>query len=409
MRIVITGASGFVGRQMVPLLLRGEATLLLVGRDSATLRRQFPDCEAIGYEDAQISAAGYDMLVHLAVINNNQAASSDDVQQVNVELAAQACAIARAAAIGRFVLVSSVHALQENNSSDYAVSKRLAAERIAAIDGIARVVLFLPAVVGDCFSGKLQLLNKLPRWLSGVLFSMLAAVRPTVHVDVIAGCLLSGAPAPDVSPVPVVILSDGQQRNFVFTGAKRLIDIALSLVIMLLLWWAMLLVWAGIKILSPGPGLFRQLRVGRDEKPFTCLKFRTMKITAPNVATHEVSAAEVTPFGRILRRTKLDELPQALNVLKNEMSFVGSRPCLLSQSAVIAARRPRGVFHATPGITGFAQIQGLDMSDPEALAASDQEYLRLQLLVLDARIIAKTQVNGSAGDKVRNQAMRASF
>lgn len=402
MRIVITGASGFVGRQMVPLLLRGGATLLLVGRDPAALRRQFPECEAAGYEDVQISAAGYDMLVHLAVINNNRAASRDDVQRVNVELAEQVCAIARAASIGRFVLVSSVHALQEDNNSDYAVSKRLAAERIAAIDGIAKVVLFLPAVVGDCFSGKLQPLNKLPRWLSGTLFKVLAAMRPTVHVDVIADYLLSGAPAPDVAPVPTVILSDGQQRNFVFTGAKRLIDIALSLVVILLLWWLMLLVWVGIKIFSPGPGLFKQLRVGRDEKLFICLKFRTMKTTTPNVATHDVSAAQVTPFGRILRRTKLDELPQVLNVLKNEMSFVGPRPCLPSQSTVLEARRARGVCHATPGITGFAQIQGLDMSDPEVLAASDQEYLRLQSLVLDAKIIVRTALGGGAGDKVRS-------
>ena len=401
MRIVITGASGFVGRQIVPLLLRNGAKLLLVGRDPAALRRQFPDCEAGGYEDIRRSAEGYDMLVHLAVINNNQVASKADVQRVNVELAGQVCASAKAAAIGRFVLVSSVHALQESNVSDYAMSKRLAAEKIATIPGIAKVVLFLPAVVGGQFAGKLQFLNKIPRALSGFLLKWLAAVRPTVDVEVIADYLLSGAPAPDGLPLPATILSDGQQRNSVFTGLKRLIDIGLSLVVILGLWWAMLLIWVAIRVFSSGPGLFRQVRVGRNEKRFTCLKFRTMRTTAPNVATHVVSAAEVTSVGRFLRRTKLDELPQVINVLKNEMSFVGPRPCLPSQTAVIEARRARGIFDAAPGITGFAQIQGLDMSNPEALAASDEEYLRLQSLLLDVKIIVRTGLGGGSGDKVR--------
>ena len=136
------------------------------------------------------------MLVHLAVINNDQAARWDDVRRVNVDLAKQVCASARAAGIGRFVLVSSVHALQEHNRSDYAVSKRQAAEEIAAIQGIIRVVLFLPAVVGDTFAGKLKLLNRLPRLLRSKLLFMVAALRPTVHVQFIADYVLSGARAP---------------------------------------------------------------------------------------------------------------------------------------------------------------------------------------------------------------------
>ncbi len=409
MRIVITGASGFVGRQLVPLLLRGGATLLLVGRDPAAIRRQFPGCEVAGYEDIPAVAAGYDMLVHLAVINNGRAASwaagRDDVRRVNVELAARTCAYAREAGIGRFVLASSVHALQERNGSDYAASKRLAAERIAAVEGIARIVLFLPAVTGESFAGKLQMLNWLPRPLARLALAALSALRPTVHVATVADYLLAGAPAPETSPetapVASVILSEDQQRNPVFTGVKRLADIGLSLAAILLLWWAMLLIWAGIRMSSPGPGIFRQLRVGRGERPFTCLKFRTMKATAPNVATHEVSAAEVTPLGRFLRRTKLDELPQVLNVLRNEMSFVGPRPCLPSQHALIEARRARGVLDIKPGITGYAQIRGLDMSDPEALAVSDGQYLRLQSLALDAAIIVRTALGGGGGDRLR--------
>lgn len=150
----------------------------------------------------------------------------------------------------------------------------------------------------------------------------------------------------------------------------------------------------GVRATSPGPALLVQHRVGRNEAPFRCLKLRTMWKDTRAVPTHEASAGAVTPFGRFLRRTKLDELPQLWNVLRGEMSFVGPRPCLLTQEALISARRRRGVYALRPGITGLAQVRGVDMSDPERLAAIDAEYLARRSLLLDVKILLATLVPG---------------
>ena len=124
-----------------------------------------------------------------------------------------------------------------------------------------------------------------------------------------------------------------------------------------------------------GSPLLRQRRLGRHQKPFTMVKFRTMRRDTAHVATHLADASAITPFGRFLRRTKLDELPQLWNVLKGEMSLVGPRPCLPSQHELIAARERLGVFAARPGITGLAQVNGIDMSTPELLAETDARML----------------------------------
>jgi O-antigen biosynthesis protein WbqP len=121
--------------------------------------------------------------------------------------------------------------------------------------------------------------------------------------------------------------------------------------------------------------LFRQERVGRHQQPFVLVKFRTMRPDTASVATHLADASAVTPFGRFLRRTKLDELPQLWNVLRGDMSLVGPRPCLFNQHELIAERVARGVFDVRPGITGLAQVQGIDMSTPELLARTDAEML----------------------------------
>lgn len=131
----------------------------------------------------------------------------------------------------------------------------------------------------------------------------------------------------------------------------------------------------GLCWLDTGSPLFRQERVGRRQKPFILLKFRTMKPSTASVATHLVDASAVTELGRFLRRTKLDELPQLWNVLRGEMSLVGPRPCLPNQLELISERISRGVFAARPGMTGLAQINRIDMSTPKLLAETDQKML----------------------------------
>lgn len=156
-----------------------------------------------------------------------------------------------------------------------------------------------------------------------------------------------------------------------------------------------------IRLTSPGPAIFLQTRVGLNEKPFTCLKLRTMYCETENVPTHEAGASSITPVGRLLRRFKFDELPQLWNVLAGRMSFVGPRPCLPSQTALIAARRAYGLYKLRPGITGVAQVAGVDMSDPEKLAALDAAYLHDMSLAADIRLILATALGSGQGDRVR--------
>lgn len=171
---------------------------------------------------------------------------------------------------------------------------------------------------------------------------------------------------------------------------KRIFDIAASLTGLILLALPMVIVAIIIRLSSPGPALFPQQRVGRNEKPFTCYKFRTMHVGTEQRATHEVSKSAITSAGKILRRFKIDELPQLWNVLRGEMSLVGPRPCLPIQKELVEERRKRGVYTLRPGITGLAQVQDVNMSSPRKLAEIDADYLNRQSFGLDLGIILRT-------------------
>jgi O-antigen biosynthesis protein WbqP len=151
-----------------------------------------------------------------------------------------------------------------------------------------------------------------------------------------------------------------------------------------------------------GSPLFRQERVGRYQRSFTLVKFRTMRLDTASVATHLADASAVTRFGRFLRRTKLDELPQLWNVLRGEMSLVGPRPCLPNQEELIAERQKRRVFEVRPGITGLAQVSGIDMSQPARLAEVDEQMIRTLTLADYFRYLLVTVTGKGSGDRVRS-------
>lgn len=180
---------------------------------------------------------------------------------------------------------------------------------------------------------------------------------------------------------------------------KRILDILFSLFGLIVL-LPLLLALCLIGLLDTGSPLFLQRRVGRYQAPFTLIKMRTMRRNAASVATHLADPDAVTRFGRFLRRTKLDELPQLWNVLKGDMSLVGPRPCLFSQEELINERAKRGVFGARPGITGLAQIQGIDMSTPELLAETDARMLSSLRVTDYFRYIILTAMGRGAGDRV---------
>jgi lipopolysaccharide/colanic/teichoic acid biosynthesis glycosyltransferase len=179
----------------------------------------------------------------------------------------------------------------------------------------------------------------------------------------------------------------------------RLLDFIFAL-LGLIFGLPVLLVLVVIGLVDTGSPIFRQQRVGRNQKPFTLVKFRTMKKDTASVASHLASANAITPFGHFLRRTKLDELPQLWNVLKGEMSLVGPRPCLFNQEELIDERESRGVLSARPGITGLAQVNDIDMSTPRLLAETDQKMLKNLTVGAYFKYIFMTVAGKGAGDRV---------
>ena len=125
-----------------------------------------------------------------------------------------------------------------------------------------------------------------------------------------------------------------------------------------------------------GLPLFTQIRVGRHQRSFLLIKFRTMPVNTLSVATHLVKNTIITPYGKFLRRTKLDEIPQLYNVLIGDMSLVGPRPCLLNQKKLIIERKKRGIYKVKPGITGLSQVSGVTMRTPKLLAKTDLKMIK---------------------------------
>lgn len=191
---------------------------------------------------------------------------------------------------------------------------------------------------------------------------------------------------------------EGRPQPSIDRRGKRLFDLALASMLALPALGACLVFAILIRLIDHSSPLFQQERVGRLGRPFLLYKLRTMRADSPNLPTHESSASHVTSLGRFLRRTKIDELPQLINVLRGDMSFVGPRPCLLSQIELINLREELGVSMLRPGITGVSQIVGLDMSQPAALATSDAAYLRPWSLRTDLAILSRTFLGSGSGD-----------
>lgn len=182
----------------------------------------------------------------------------------------------------------------------------------------------------------------------------------------------------------------------------RLLDVVMAGLGLLLL-LPVLLVLCGLGWLDTRSPLFRQERVGRHQRPFVLVKFRTMRQGTASVASHLASSSAITPLGALLRRTKLDELPQLWNVLLGDMSLVGPRPGLFNQQELTEARAAQGVFAARPGITGLAQVNGIDMSTPDLLAQTDARMLRELGVGSYFRFIALTVLGKGTGDAARRQ------
>lgn len=173
---------------------------------------------------------------------------------------------------------------------------------------------------------------------------------------------------------------------------KRVFDFIISLIGVIVLSPIILIVALSVKFTSPGPMLFKQRRIGKNNVEFEIYKFRTMRIDTPNVPTHLLENPEqwITPVGKFLRKTSLDELPQLFNILKGEMSIVGPRPALYNQIDLKEMRTEAGVHKLVPGLTGWAQINGRDEIPLSLKVKLDKEYLMKKSFFFDIKIIFMT-------------------
>lgn len=410
MKVIVTGATGLVGSHIIPYLHSQGVSLVLVGRSVQTLEQAYPDLQSCDYEDLENHLPGADAVVHLAVRNNDQPGSLAEFREANVELVKRLVAQAKNADLPCFLQLSTLQANTQakggSGVSAYAQSKEEAETYLGTVTGLNILTMRLAAVYSDGqYTGKLKLLYKLPKILRPLAFNMLAALRPTTHADLIGPALLEALQRVEFLDdtellAEPVLISDGQKGNWFYASMMFTIDLLFVLFVLGALWWFLIGIWIAVKLTSDGPGFLAQDRVGRNGRIFKCYKFRTMFAGTKQAGTHNLTSSSITKVGHVLRKTKIDELPQVLNILKNEVSLIGPRPCLPVQQELIAARRARGVLTVKPGISGWSQIQGIDMSEPVRLARMDADYIARRAVPFDLKIMIATAIGRGQGDKV---------
>jgi len=386
MKIVISGASGFVAGQLVPFFLGEGHSLLLVSRDPGSLRGRFPGSKSVSFSDWVEEARGYDAFLHLAVQNNDSGGSLASFMDANDGVSEDCAAKARNLGIKRFIFASSVHTLDPLDNSFYAQSKRAGEQSVRRSFGESCEIVHFGAVYGSRFAGKMAILNSLPPFIRRPGFQALSALNPVTNVRTIA-TYLSSDPAETADRV--TILADDKDDSPVYRVWRRTLDLTFVAGAVLLS-PLLALVWVVVVMKDGSPGFFLQNRVGVDGKVFRCIKLRTMSNGTVSKGTHLVEDSAVTKIGRFLRRFKIDEIPQVINVAKKEMNLIGPRPSLPDQHEVIASRTVRGVLGSTPGLTGWAQVNGIDMSAPAELAKLDAQYLKLRSILWDIKIMKRT-------------------
>jgi lipopolysaccharide/colanic/teichoic acid biosynthesis glycosyltransferase len=412
MKIVITGASGFVGGEIIQYFEKVGADLLLVGRNPKSLATLYPYHSTTDYAGLAHAGVGYDAILHMAVKNNDSTGTDAEFQVANVGLLHTVLGAVREAGIGTFINLTTLHAANAQSASQsdkmtpYARSKRAADAVLAKQTDLRIINLRLPAVYGKVYKGKLAIVNPLPGPLRLIGFKTLAALKPTVHIrevfDTVAQ-VLSSVPNLDAAQGvhTDIIVTDRQTNNQVYHCVKRLIDLVFVFSVIAFFWWVLVIAWIAVKFSSAGPALFIQDRVGLNGKVFSCYKFRTMNVGTQQTGSHNVDVTVITKVGHFLRRTKIDELPQIWNILFKQMSLIGPRPCLPIQKKLIVERTERDILHVLGGVSGLAQIQNVDMSDPVRLAHLDAEYVKLRTIPLDLKIILSTAIGRGQGDKTR--------
>ena len=398
MKIIITGASGFVGSLIVPELEKKGIKMLLVSRSLNKLKKKYYNQSVCEYNELRNFANNYDCIFHLSTFNNEKEYNYEIASKENLKIFKKVFEIAKRYNLYVFNF-SSIHSLDLSFKTHYAKSKREIEKYINNSNYHKIETIYLPLIYGKKMSGKIKFLNVFPKFFSNLIFYFLSAFKPTVNINTIINYLLKS----DINfkENKLNILSEDINKNFIFSFSKRTFDLFFSISILLFLWWLLILVWLFIKIETSGPGLIFQKRVGKNGKTFNCIKFRTMKFGVKQAPTHQMSPSDLTIFGSFIRKTKIDELPQIFNIIFNEMSLVGPRPCLEIQNELINKRKEFQILDIKPGITGFAQVNKIDMSNIERIIKYDFIYLKSQSLLFDLNIILKTIFGAGNIDNIR--------
>lgn len=171
---------------------------------------------------------------------------------------------------------------------------------------------------------------------------------------------------------------------------KRIVDVILASCLLVCLAPIYIIVAILIRFQDGGPALFKQMRIGKAGENFKFYKFRSMPLSTPNVESKDTKKIQITPFGKFIRRTNLDELPQFYNVLKGDMSFIGPRPPIPQQFDLIDLRKKNGAINLRPGLTGWAQVNSFDGMSVEQKAKFDGEYAHKFSFLFDCIILLKT-------------------
>lgn len=350
------------------------------------MKRRFPELKVRSIHNWESLAKGYDVFLHLAVMNNNRPGSRGDFLRANADLTASYAVGAKKAKIRRFIYPSTVQTFLPAHDSYYVESKLAGEKKAREFFSNSVEVVYLGLVHGAKFSGRLSLLNRFPQPVGRSVFSVFSPLKPTTRAKLLADYVNE----PErLAPKNLGILTDSKLENLIYRFWRYGLSLGFVLAVILLA-PLLLTVWLVIVLGSGRPGFFLQERLGRGGSTFRCAKFRTMQNGTKSLGTHLVDEKSVTPLGRFLRRLKVDELPQAVNVALGHMTLIGPRPSLPTQQEVIIARELHGVVDYTPGLTGWAQVNGIDMSNPDKIAQYDAQYLGLQSVWLDVLIMKRT-------------------
>ncbi len=395
----MTGYTGTIGSDLLPMLADNGRIIRLFSRNALNRQETAGNGTCFTYDQLADGLAGTSALIHLAALNNDVKGNPEDFKAVNVDLTMRIAKAAQAAGCSLFVNFTSTHALQ-NARSLYGKTKYDAELALQEITGMHIVNFRIPAYVGGKSTGKLRWVNLLPGPLRGVALLILAALRPTVGLTDIVVALRKLENTDKENWPSELLVSSRQNGNWVYAAVKRTVDFTAALGLLAILLPVLIVIAVAVKFTSKGPAIFVQERVGKNRRLFKCYKLRTMFQGTKVAGTHEVSASSVTPLGSFLRRWKLDEAPQLVNVLRGDMSLVGPRPCLPTQHELINLRDCHGICAIPVGITGLSQIRDIDMSNPAKLAISDAEYLKLRSLLLDFKLMIQTALGGGKGDRV---------